>query len=376
MSTLLASAATGSGAVAGFAAGALWAAVRLPGASQPLAALVVAVALVLDVMGLPRPLAVGRQVPRSWARVLPLRVAAVLYGARLGIGPATILNTWLWWAAALLGAAAGPWWSTATGAAFGLARVAVMLLVSAHVEDDMAGRMQRLRIGERIGKPASLAGAALALAVVLAACTGGDGRQATQKSTEESGGPTTSASPPASVPLGPPVDEALLLTDVGAEYSRVPDDRRPGLGSLDLDTAARVEADTAAERSLLATRGFRRGLARAWRTASGDEVYQAVYEFRDEAGAAAYLQDGLITLEGSGAERYPVEGVPGATGFSQAEARPTGALTSHGVVFVRAHRFFLVFASSSRPGTSPAPVAELARAADIRQAGATTTAPR
>lgn len=370
MSTLLALAATGSGAVAGFAAGVVWAAVGLPGASQPLAALVVAVALVLDVMGLPRPLAVGRQVPRSWARVLPLRVAAVLYGARLGVGPATILNTWLWWAAALVGAAAGPWWSTAVGGAFGLARVAAMLLVSAHVEDDMAARMQRLRIRERIGRPASLAGAAVALAVVLVACTGGGdgGRHAAQKSAEERAGTTTSASTTPPAPLGPPVDEALLLTDVGPDSIRVPDDSRPGLGSLDLDAAARVEADTSAERSLLATRGFRRGLARAWRTASGDEVYQAVYEFRDEAGAAAYLQDGLITLEGSGAERYPVEGVPGATGFSQAEARPTGAVTSHGVAFVRAHRFFLVFASSSRTGTTPGAVADLARAADGRQA--------
>lgn len=378
MSTLLALAATGSGAVAGFAGGAVWAAGRLPGASQPYAALVVAVALVLDVMGLPRPLAVGRQVPRSWARVLPLRVAAVLYGARLGVGPATILNSWLWWAAALLGAAAGPWWSTATGAAFGSARVAAMLVVSAHVEDDMAARMQRLRIRERIGKPVSLAGAALALAVTLVACTGGDGRgrDTAQQSSEESGRSTTSSSSATTAIPGPPVDEALLLTDVGADYSRVADDQRPGLGSLDLDTAARVEADTSAERSLLATRGFRRGLARAWRTTAGDEVYQALYEFRDDAGAAAYLQDGLITLEGSGAERYPVEGVPGATGFSQAEARPTGAVTSHGVVFVRAHRFFLVFASSSRPGTTPGSVAELARAADARQAGVTAAAPR
>src|SRR5688500_3889958 len=99
VSALLALAATGSGARAGLALGVGWAAIRLPGASQPLAALVVAVALVLDVLGLPRPLSVGRQVPRSWARVLPLRTAAVLYGARLGAGPATILNTWLWWAA-------------------------------------------------------------------------------------------------------------------------------------------------------------------------------------------------------------------------------------------------------------------------------------
>jgi hypothetical protein len=371
VSTLLALAAGASGALAGFVLGVGWAVARLPGASKPLAALVVAVAVGFDVMGLPRPLCSGRQVPRSWARLLPLRIAALLYGARLGVGPATILPTWLWWAAALLGAATGPGWSTATGAAFGLARTLVMPAVAAWAEGDMASHMDRLRLRERIGRPVSLlAAAGVVVAVLLTACTDrGDGGRATT-----SGGPgsgeAAAAGDVAAEPPGPSVDGSLLLTDVGPEYVQVPDDQRAGLGPLDLDAAARVEADTSAERSLLATRGFRRGLARAWRTQAGDELYQAVYEFGDEAGAAAYLQDGLITLEGSGATRYPVEGVPGATGFSQAERRPTGAVTSHGVVFVRGPRFFLVFASSARPGTTPGAVAEVAKAADARQAAA------
>ena len=370
MSALLALAAGASGAVVGFVAGVLWSVARLPGASKPLAALVVAVAIGFDVVGLPRPLAVGRQVPRRWAQVLPLRVAAVLYGARLGVGPATILPTWLWWAAAVVGAAAGPWWSVATGAAFGLGRVALMLAVSTRVERDMPARMERVRLRERVGRPVSLVGAALALALVLVACTGGDDA-ARRTGRPGAAGTATVPSDVTTVPPGPPVDDDLLLTDVGTEYGRVPDDQRPGLGSLDLDAAARVEADTSAERSLLATRGFRLGRARAWRSATGDEVYEAVYEFRDEAGAAAYLQDGLLNLEGSGAERYPVDGVPGATGFSQAERRPTGAVTAHGVVFVRGVRFFLVFVTSARPGTTPGAVAGIARQADARQAAAT-----
>ncbi|HEX2040150.1 MAG TPA: hypothetical protein VHF47_10510, partial [Acidimicrobiales bacterium] len=121
------------------------------------------------------------------------------------------------------------------------------------------------------------------------------------------------------------------------------------------------EADTAAERSLLATRRFRGGVARAWRHPDGDELYAAVYEFADEAGAAAYLRDGLVTLEGRAAQLYPVEALPGATGFSQAERRAAGAVTAHGVVLTRANRFWLVVAASARPGSTPAPVADAAR---------------
>jgi hypothetical protein len=48
-----------------------------------------------------RPPAVGRQVPTLWGQVLAPEVAGMLYGARLGVGPATILATWLWWAGLL-----------------------------------------------------------------------------------------------------------------------------------------------------------------------------------------------------------------------------------------------------------------------------------
>ena len=374
MSFLLAVSAGVAGALVGFVLGVLAVAVGLQGAPEFAAALVVAVAVVLDLAGRPRPPSVARQVPRSWARLFPLRVAAVLYGARLGVGPFTILSTWLWWAAAVVGAAAGPWWSVATGAAFGVGRVLVMTVVAARIEGDAAARMAAVRDRERVVRRAALAGAVLAAAALLAACTGGGDREGDGGDAGRGTPSSTKAPVPGDVAAGGEAGAAsgapaeVLLDEVGPDYRRVPDDARPGLGPLNLEAAARAEADTSAERALLTTRGFRAGMARAWRNQAGDEVYQAVYEFGDEAGAAAYLKDGLITLEGRAAELYPVEGIPGASGFSQAERRPAGAVTSHGLVFVRGHRFFLVFASSARPGTTPAQVAEVGRAADARQA--------
>lgn len=375
MTVLLALAAGVTGALVGFAAGAAWAGLGLPGATEPLAALMVAVAVVADVVGRPRPPAVHRQVPRAWARVFPIRVAAVLYGARLGVGPLTILSTWLWWAAFVLGATAGPWWSAAAGAAFGLGRVAVMVAVSARVEGDMPARMAQVRGRERVGRPLALAGAVVAVAVLLVACTGDrDKRGADRTSGADDGrGATTSTAAPTPPLPASVVAAALLLDDLGAEWHRVAD-TRPGLGPLDLEAAAKAELDTSAERALLETRGYKGGLARAWRNQAGDELYQAVYEFPDEPSAAAYLQDGLINLEGRGATRYEVEGIPGATGFSQAERRPDGAVTSHGLAFVRGHRFFLLFLASARPGTTPAAVAELGRAADAKQAASAAPA--
>lgn len=369
ISLLMAGAAGLAGALAGFVAGVIAVVLGIEGAPEPLAALAVAVAVVADVAGRPRPLAVGRQVPRTWARAFPLRVAAVLYGARLGIGPFTILSTWLWWAALVVGAAAGPWWSTATGAAFGLGRVLLMVVVAARVEGDMAARMATVRARERAGGRAALVAAVVAAGVLLAACTGGDDDARPRSTTGDPAGATTTTSRLPDVAPEPPVAVSadLLLSDIGPEYRQVPDDR-PGLGSIDLAEAASAEADTSAEKSLLLTRGFRGGVGRAWRTEAGNEVYEAVYEFRDEPSAAAYLKDGLITLEGRGAQQYPVEAVPGSTGFSQAERRPAGAVTSHGVVFVRGHRFFLVFVSSAKPGTTPAQAAEVAQAADAKQA--------
>jgi hypothetical protein len=350
--SVLATSATATGALAGFVLGVvLGVPARLAGVP-----VVVGAVVLLDLAGV-RPLAVGRQVPRTWTRAFSLPTAALLYGARLGVGPLTVLNTWLWWGAAVLGAAAGVWWSTVVGAVFGLTRVLVMVASTRGVEVDMPGRMARLRGGERLVR---LSAAALALAFALVACNDDEHRAST---------PTTTSPTNTPAPTVPPVvvDEGVLLADAGPGFTRVPDDDRPGLGPLDLAAAAKAEADTSAERALLETRRFRGGRARAWRAADGDEAYAAVYEFADAAGAAAYLQDGLVTLEGRGAARYAVEEVADATGFSQAERRATGAVTSHGVVFTRGARFFLVVVATARPDSTPGQAAALARAADARQ---------
>lgn len=410
---MLAAAAGGAGALVGFAVGVLWLVAPLPegglsGAAAGLA-VTVATAAALDAVGVGPP-SIGRQVPRTWARLLPLPVAAALYGARLGVGPLTVLNTWLWWAAAAVGAWAGPWWSTAAGAMFGLARVAVLMPVGAGVAAGpaarftpgpiprstaglaMAARMARVQRHEQVTRRVT-AGATAACALVVAAalllggCTGDGGDQDSrahgeggrERSSSSSSAAGTQGATDAAVDRATDTVAALLPDEVGPGYERVPDDARTGLGALDLDAAADAEVDTSAERSVLATRRFRRGVARAWRSqhdasATFDEVYVAVYEFADSKGAVAYLGDGLVTLEGRAAARYPVDNLDGATGFSQAERHPGGALTTHGVVFVRGTHFFLVLTASPRPGSTPTEAAALARTLADRQAAAPQSA--
>jgi hypothetical protein len=153
VAALLAGSAAASGALAGFAAGVAWLlVVRRP--LPPAAVLALAVAaLAADVLagrrGRPRPLAVGRQVPAAWGRLFAPTTVAVLYGARLGIGPLTILPTWLWWAAAVAAAALGPGPAALAGAVFGAVRGASMILVAEYVRHAPPQRMARLRATER-----------------------------------------------------------------------------------------------------------------------------------------------------------------------------------------------------------------------------------
>jgi hypothetical protein len=53
----------------------------------------------LLVKGLPRPWAIRSQVPQWWGHRFGPWWGAARYGLRLGLGPATMLNSWLWWAA-------------------------------------------------------------------------------------------------------------------------------------------------------------------------------------------------------------------------------------------------------------------------------------
>ena len=152
MAVLFAGAAASAGALAGFGAGTVWAIARLPQLSAAATAGVVAAAAAADLLHRrgrgPAPLSVRRQVPREWSRLFSPRTVAALYGARLGVGPLTILVTWLWWAAVMGGASLGPWPAALTGASFGLARAGVGLAVASRVAADAAPRVASIRRGE------------------------------------------------------------------------------------------------------------------------------------------------------------------------------------------------------------------------------------
>ena len=149
MAALLMGSATATGALVGFVAGVAWAVPALPALPRWAVVALVAAALGADVVhvrtGALRPPAVGKQVPREWSRLFSPPTVAVLYGGRLGIGPATILTTWLWWAVAVLAASQGVWASTAVGGAFGLVRTGVMVALAEWVRLAAAPRMARVR---------------------------------------------------------------------------------------------------------------------------------------------------------------------------------------------------------------------------------------
>lgn len=168
--------------------------------------------------------------------------------------------------------------------------------------------------------------------------------------------PTTTTS---SVPPGLDDElDRLLLARPPAGFR--PDTGPEASGPIDLAAAAAAESDPAAERSVLVTRGFRRGRARTWRGPAEASVVAVVYRFGDAAGAAAYLADGLVTLDGFGAQRFDVPAVPGAQGFTIADpggARPT---VVHGVAFSSGADFFLLTQSSTDSSTTPDDARQLA----------------
>ncbi|MCU0273063.1 MAG: hypothetical protein MUE34_07525 [Acidimicrobiales bacterium] len=333
----------GAAALVGGALGLLAQLLGVPPTSSAVAAMLVTAAALAD-LGHITPPSIRRQVPQVWGRILDPHVTAVLYGARLGIGPATMLSTWLWWAATAIGASLGAGPAALVGVVFATSRTIVHVVVAARVD-----RLPRWQERQRaVTRALELAAVLVATTVLLAGCSGDD---------TPSAGTTTSAAPTAttvapdaggSVPTTTevPVPEttpgerlaALLPPDL-AGYEPITD--RPGADTtLDLDAAAAIEQDAAAERSLLETRGFVAGATRAWRDAADHVVVATVYEFATPEDAALYLQDGFITLEGFAAAPFDVPDTPGARGFTQ--DGPDG-YRSHGVAFVRGSRWFLVF---------------------------------
>ena len=99
----------------------------------------------------PRPFAVHTQVPQWWGHRYGPWWAAARFGLRLGLGPATILTTWTWWAGAMVAGSWGPRWAFLATAAFVCVRSIVSISATFGPRDGlaMAARSRRLDSVER-----------------------------------------------------------------------------------------------------------------------------------------------------------------------------------------------------------------------------------
>lgn len=357
--------------------GALWHTLDLPRASVGVAAAIALVAVALDAAHV-RPLDVRRQVPQLWGRLFSPETVAVLYGARLGVGPLTILTSWLWWAAIAVAVTLGPLAAAVVGASFHLARVVTMLAATAGAQSRMPDRIASVQRRERRISGAVIALAAvLALAAVVTSCSsGGDdapAATATTTTTTVSSTTTTTTRPP--VPHTPETDalDALLPDDTLPGFTRVPDGAR-GAGPLDLAAAAAAERDSNAERAVLETRRFRRGVARVWTGPddAADTVYVAIYEFAAAAGASAYLEDGRELLEARKVSEFPVD-LPGAFGFTQVDESGSDPFAGHAVAFTRDNRYALVIVGGDPGRRTPDEARAVAAAVAARLSPPPTT---
>jgi hypothetical protein len=144
------------------------------GASYLIAAAIALLAAVLEVRGTRIVPQIRRQLPEHWRRVMPMPVAAALYGVLLGIGFTTFVLSFGVWALAGVSLAVGdPALGLVLGACFGLGRALPILALA-----PLAGRPTGIRatelmcehpavyLGLRRGDAAALAVAALALIVI------------------------------------------------------------------------------------------------------------------------------------------------------------------------------------------------------------------
>jgi hypothetical protein len=132
-----------------------------------LAAAVAVAAAVGEARGLRIVPQVRRQVPESWRRVLPVPLAAGLYGVLLGLGFTTFILTFAVWALAAVSVALGdPALGAVLGLAFGAGR-ALPVIALAPIADSDRGTAAHAAMAER---PAILRGLRAADAIALAGC--------------------------------------------------------------------------------------------------------------------------------------------------------------------------------------------------------------
>lgn len=126
------------------------------------------VGLLLDRLQI-RPLAVHRQVPMVFGHRRGALAAAARYGPRLGVGPATILTTWLWWSGFIGSALLGRRAAMFAGAVFAGTRVALFLAAATGASDGqaMAARVARAARFEPIVRGGCALTAAVALGLLM-----------------------------------------------------------------------------------------------------------------------------------------------------------------------------------------------------------------
>jgi hypothetical protein len=154
---------TVAGVITGAAAG-LVAGLALGWAAEPstlVVALVVAAAGLADLSRF-HPFDLGRQVPSEWGRLFSDTTTAALYGARLGIGPLTILTSWTWWAGLLLAGMHGPYVAAGVAASFHVVRVIVMVI---GVAGSTRSGPRRSALIARLDRPVALLASAATLLV-------------------------------------------------------------------------------------------------------------------------------------------------------------------------------------------------------------------
>jgi hypothetical protein len=148
----------------------------LPGDHEPVAYLIAAAiaigAAALEARGAPIVPQIRRQLPEHWRRVMPMPLAAALYGGLLGLGFTTFVLTFGVWAIAAASLAVGdPATGAVIGAAFGLGRALPIVALAPLAAGERGARVTQLMADRpglyralRLGDALALTLAALVLA--------------------------------------------------------------------------------------------------------------------------------------------------------------------------------------------------------------------
>jgi hypothetical protein len=167
----------------------------LPGGwlSYALAAALALVSAVAEARGSRIAPQIRRQLPEHWRRVMPMPLAAALYGVLLGLGFTTFVLTFGVWALAGVAFALGdPAIGLALGAGFGVGR-ALPIVALAPIADRPAGRAAVALMADRPGLYRGIRlGDSLALSAAAVALFGAAGAEADVKRARPAADPSVS----------------------------------------------------------------------------------------------------------------------------------------------------------------------------------------